>query len=349
MIKKPTTNNHKRAAAVNAVDAQFTTKADESKSFIEHINEFKRRLTLIVLSLIGASLVAYLFNETLMAIIQKPFGQTLYYTSPVGGLNFLIKLCITFGVIAALPIIMYQTARFFAPILEKSHKRAMVPYLVCSMLLAYGGVVFAYFISLPSALHFLTGFSNEDISALITANEYYDFVLAYLLGFAVLFQIPIVVLFINRIKPLTPGGMMKAQRYIILASFIIAAILTPTPDPVNQTIMAMPAILLYQVSVMLVWWTNRKRPLTFSPVFESIPADLIEEVEVPQLLDESNEVPELKKSPPVAPVQPSAAPIRPRQNFAMNDVLVRRSNSRAPARRPLPVRSGVRFMDVVTS
>lgn len=204
MIKKPTTNQ-KTAAIINRVDTQFTTKNDVSKTFIEHVNELKLRLVLVVISIVGFSVLAYVFHNLLMSIIQRPFGQTLYFTSPVGGLNFLIKLCVTFGVILTLPICMYQITKFFAPVLENMHKRALIPYLISSVVLAYSGVIFAYYISLPNALHFLTNFSNKAITALITANEYYDFVLAYLLGFAVLFQIPLIVLFVNRVKPLTPG------------------------------------------------------------------------------------------------------------------------------------------------
>src|SRR5690606_28664353 len=106
-------------------------------------------------------------------------------------------------------------------------RKLVIVYSVLSFFMAIIGVVFAYFVSLPAALHFLMGFSNETISSLVGVNEYYNFALAYLLGYALLFQLPIIISFINRIKPLNPGGMMKAQRWVILGSFIVAAILTP--------------------------------------------------------------------------------------------------------------------------
>ena len=273
MIKKPT-DSRKKTSVASKADKQFTTRVDKEKSFIEHVNELRLRFAWLTFAVVGASILAYLFHPMLTAIIQRPFGQPLYFTSPVGGLNFLIKLSITFGLIVALPVILFQIAKFFAPILERAHKRSLAKYVVWSIFLAYGGVVFAYFISLPSALHFLTSFSTENITALITANEYYDFVLAYLLGFALLFQIPLIVLFVNKIKPLTPGGMMGAQRYIVLASFVVAAILTPTPDPINQTIMALPAILLYQVSVFLVWRVNVADKTTSTISLSDIPVDV---------------------------------------------------------------------------
>ncbi len=335
MIKKPT-QSHRKTVAANLVDTQFSTKVDGEKSFMDHISELKRRILWSVVAMLGFSLVAYLFNEQLMAIIQRPFGKTLYFTSPVGGLNFLIKLCITFAVVAALPFFLYQIAKFFAPILESVHKRALVPYLIFSIVLAYGGVAFAYYISLPNALHFLTSFSNENISALITANEYYDFVLAYLLGFAILFQIPLVVLFVNRIKPLTPGGMMRAQRYIILVSFVVAAILTPTPDPVNQTIMAMPAVLLYQISIFLVWRTNKNRAFVTEVFFEDIPEEVVQEAFIPVEL-------------PVVAIEPEAPrPVRelaPRR--VVNEFLSRPLPKRQLPVRRVPSQQMGQFMDVI--
>lgn len=348
MITKPT-DSRKKPNVVRHTDKQFTTRVDAEKSFVEHVNELRVRFAWATLAVVGASVLAYVFHPYLTAVIQKPFGQTLYFTSPVGGLNFLIKLSVTFGLIVALPVLLFQVAQFFAPILERMHKRSLAKYVIWSIVLAYGGVVFAYFVSLPSALHFLTSFSTENITALITANEYYDFVLAYLLGFAVLFQIPLIVLFVNKIKPLTPGGMMGAQRYIVLASFVVAAILTPTPDPVNQTIMALPAVLLYQVAVFLVWRVNAADSSASTIALADIPYDVM--LESPT---------ELVESPASAALNPAQSrPVRTARYFdtitpvavrAPSDVLnERRSMTResVPARRPPARPSVVRSMDII--
>ncbi len=227
------------------------------KPFIDHLHELQIRLTWAVLAIIACGIAAYSFHKPLLEIVQRPLGQTLYYTSPTGGFSFLFKLCFVFGFIAALPIVLYQLFKFLGPLLERSHKLEITAFTLWSMNLAYAGVLFAYFISLPAALQFLAKFGDGNIQALITADEYFNFALAYLGGFAALFQLPLIVLFINRIKPLSPRKMMGAQRYIILGSFIAAAILTPTPDPVNQAIMALPAVALYQLSIAMVLIINR--------------------------------------------------------------------------------------------
>lgn len=226
------------------------------KPFIEHLHELRTRLVWCGLAIAIGGGIGFSLHEKLLAIIQKPLGETLYYTSPTGGFNFAFKISVTFGLVFALPVIIYQLLKFLTPLIGRVRRFYILSYLVWSLILASLGLLFAYFISLPAALQFLTNFGGSNIQALITADEYFSFALAYLAGFALLFQIPLVMLFINRIKPLRPGQLMGAQRYIILGSVIIAAILTPTPDPFNQMIMASPIIVLYQLGIILLSIVN---------------------------------------------------------------------------------------------
>lgn len=228
------------------------------KPFIEHVRELQIRLTWCAASIGVGGFFAYLVHPRLMELIRRPLGQTLYYTSPVGGFNFVFKLCLVAGIIVALPVIIYHCFRFVGPMIKSDSKKLIISFVIWSFVLAVAGVLFGYLISLPAALHFLTAIGGENIKSLIQADEYFNFALAYIAGFALIFQVPVVMLFINKIRPLSPGPMMRMQRYIILASFILAAILTPTPDPVNQAIMALPMVILYQVGVVLVWLVNKK-------------------------------------------------------------------------------------------
>lgn len=234
-----------------------TAEAPKQPMF-EHVRELRKRL-FISASVIGIfGVVGYTFHERLLVVLQQPLGQKLFYTSPTGGFSFVFKTCFFFGVLVALPVIIYHICRFLGPVVSTSSKRLFVSVIFWSVMLATGGVAFAYMISLPAALNFLTNFGGPNIESLITADEYFNFALTYLVGFALLFQLPLIILFINRIKPLGPSKMMKMQRYIIVLSFIVAAVLTPTPDPFNQLLMAAPAIVLYQVAVVMVIAVNFK-------------------------------------------------------------------------------------------
>lgn len=227
---------------------------EQQLTFAEHIQELRRRLMWSVLFIVIGASIGYAMHDFLLVVLQQPLHEKLYYTTPTGAFSFIIKICTVFGLIVALPMIIYQTFSFFGPLIKKRTKRQITGYVMASFLLACAGIAFAYFISLPAALKFLVNFGSEtgSIEALITANEYFNFVLAYIGGYAVLFQLPLIIAFINRLTPLTPSKMFGSFRYVILGSFVAAAIITPTPDPINQAIMAGPIILLYFVTACVV-------------------------------------------------------------------------------------------------
>jgi hypothetical protein len=125
--------------------------------------------------------------------------------------------------------------------------------------LAVAGGSFAYFASLPAALHFLTGLNIHNVSAMLTVDSYLAFVITYVLGAAALFQIPLVLMIINTIKPIPPKKLLSFERFVVLGAFIVAAMISPTPDITNQAILAVPIILMYQAGVALVWLQSRKQ------------------------------------------------------------------------------------------
>lgn len=215
-----------------------------------------------VASLLVFSTIAYIFFKQILAVFQAPLHEKLFYTSPVGGFSFVIKLCITVGLIFTIPVIVNRLFAFVKPVIPKGIQRSFAWYSAVSVLLAIIGVVFAYFVSLPGALKFLTNFNKEQIQALITVDSYFTFVSTYLVGYALLFQTPIIMLFINRVKPIEPGSTGKYQRFVVGGSFVLAAVLTPTPDPWNQLLMALPMIILFQFGVVAVRMINRQEKAT---------------------------------------------------------------------------------------
>lgn len=226
--------------------------------FSSHIHELRKRLIYCVLTLLIGTLAGFALHQRIFDILRRPLKQQLYYTSPIGGFNAIIKISIMFGLIICVPILIYQIYKFLIPAFRARHGKKTPNYIFSSTVLAATGVTFAYFVSLPASLHFLTNLNTPGMQPFMVVNDYLNFVFMYLAGFALLFQIPLIMLFINRVKPQKPRKLMGYQRYAILSSFILAAILTPTPDPLNQTLMALPIILLYQFSIVLIWLKNRK-------------------------------------------------------------------------------------------
>lgn len=227
----------------------------------DHLRELEVRLFAVGVVFIGAAAAAYPFFDKISHFITAPLKsrQELVYLTPGGAFSFIIKVCIYVGLVAALPFIIFNLYRFIMPAVKKSNMRMALTYTLFSLFLAIGGVIFAYYVSLPASLYFLTGFSLQHINPMLTVDSYFSFVMTYVLAGALLFQLPLVMLIINTAKPLTPRKLMSYQRHIIVGSFIVAAIITPTPDPWNQTLLAAPVIVMYQLGITLVWAANRKR------------------------------------------------------------------------------------------
>lgn len=222
-----------------------------------HIEELRHRLIWSLLVLIIGSGVGYYFRDFLLEVLTSPLGMKMYYTSPGGGFSLLIQICLAFGLAISLPVIIFHTIRFIAPVLPRYSTKFLIGTLIISSLLVMAGASFAYYVSLPAALYFLSEFSTSEVQALITTDTYLSFVSVYIVGFALLFQLPLILLLINRITPLRPRQMFGHMRWVVLAAVVLAAVLTPTPDPFNQAIMAGPVVGLYGFSIGMVGFVNR--------------------------------------------------------------------------------------------
>lgn len=234
---------------------------NQSVPFIEHIRELRRRLFIVALSVLVFGGLTYAVEQQVVAALLKPArGQQFIYTSPGGGINFLFQVCIYAGIALSIPVIVYQVLKYVEPLLKRESSRFIAFGSITSGILALGGMVFGYFVGLPNALHFLLHqFTTQQIRPLVTIQSYMAFVSVYMLGSALLFQAPLILLFINRIKPLKPKGLFKGERWVILASFVGAGLMNPTPNIFAQLLVAGPIILMYQIGIILIWLVNRSR------------------------------------------------------------------------------------------
>jgi sec-independent protein translocase protein TatC len=163
-------------------------------------------------------------------------------------------------VLLASPVIFWQVWKFVAPGLYKHEKKLLLPFSFLSSLCFLGGAAFGYFVVFPPAFRFLLGYSADFLSPMPAVNEYFSLSLRLLLAFGAIFELPILMVFLARIGIVDVAFLNKNRKYAILINFIIAAVLTPTPDIVNQMLMGIPLLVLYEVSVIAVWLFGRKRP-----------------------------------------------------------------------------------------
>lgn len=237
----------------------------EKLPLIEHIHELRRRLFYVVASVAVGSALAYGFEHRLIDILLRPSdGQQFIYTSPIGGMNFLFSVCLDIGLVLSTPIIIYQLLAFLKPIMQGVTRRFLLIASAAAGVVALAGVVFGYFIGLPSALNFLLHqFTTVQVRPLITIQSYMQFVALYLFGSALMFQLPLILFIINRIKPLKPQRLFRYERHLIIGAFIVAFIMNPTPNVVDQMLVVVPIILMYQVGIALIWFVNRNKKLTY--------------------------------------------------------------------------------------
>lgn len=257
MRKKTRTNN--RAQTKTA--ARASTKTKDRAPLIEHVHELKRRIIYVAIAVGIMSAVVYGFERQLIEILLRPSnGQHFVYTSPMGGVNFLFNVCFYFGVALSVPVIIYNLLRFMQPLMRNTTQRFIVTVSIISGIIAICGILFGYFAGLPAALHFLLKqqFHNGQVEAMISIQSYFSFVVAYMFGAALMFQLPLVLVIVNRMKPLSPKKMLKYERPVIIFAFVAAFIMNPTPNVVDQLLTVVPVLISYQFGILIVWIINRR-------------------------------------------------------------------------------------------
>jgi sec-independent protein translocase protein TatC len=157
------------------------------------------------------------------------------------------------------PVIFWQIWKFVAPGLYKHEKRTLLPFSFLSSVCFLGGAAFGYFVVFPPAFRFLLGYSSDFLTPMPAVSEYFSLSLRLLIAFGVIFELPILMVFLAKIGIVDVPFLNKNRKYAILINFIIAAILTPTPDIVNQMLMGVPLLVLYEISVVAVWIFGRKK------------------------------------------------------------------------------------------
>lgn len=256
-----------------AIPRRAAEFADQRRPFSEHIQELRHRLMFVAISVLFWSILAYSVEHQLISILLKPaHDQQFIYTSPGGGINFLLRLCFNIGIALSIPVIVYQVLRYIEPLLKKRSARFILIGSGLSGVLAVIGMAYGYFWGLPAALNFLLHqFVTKQIQPLLTIQSYMSFVTVYMLGSAMLLQIPLVLIFLNRIKPIPPRSLLKYERHVIVAAFIIAGLMNPTPNILALLFIAGPLIGMYQIGIIIVWYANRHlRPRRHRPAIVSM-------------------------------------------------------------------------------
>jgi sec-independent protein translocase protein TatC len=229
----------------------------ERQPFMTHLEELRKRLVICAISVGVGFVIAYFFKEQLFQILIMPLrqnmeeGQHFIFTNLPEMFFVYLKTSLVAGILASAPIIFYQLYMFVAPGLYRNERRFVIPFVISSTLLFVGGSLFGYFIVFPFGFRFFLGFANAHIQALPSVKEYFGFAIKLLFAFGVVFELPVVSFFLGKMGILTPELMRRKRKYALLLTFVLGAILTP-PDVVTQCMMAVPLMVLYEISILVV-------------------------------------------------------------------------------------------------
>ena len=230
---------------------------DGSMSLIAHLTELRSRLIKCLVAVALGSCVGYYFLDEIMHYLKAPAGK-LYYMQPSEAFFTYLKVSIAAGFLVALPVIFYQVWMFFLPALTRRERMVLGLIVPASVLLFFGGLAFSFFLVFPAAVQFFLGFGNTELEALFSVDKYFDFVIWFVLPFGFVFELPLIMIILAKLGIVGSKFLGKYQRIVVFLAFVIAAVITPTPDVFTQTMIAVPMILLYEVGYLIVRYIMRK-------------------------------------------------------------------------------------------
>jgi len=218
-----------------------------------HIRELQIRLFVSIIALCLAGVVVYNFYEPILTLLRSPLDAPLYYSSPAGSFSFIMKICLMGSLAITIPVLVYNLIMFVRPAFEKfiTRKRVYVTS-ASSAILAIAGAAFGFVFIIPGSLHFFAGFQVEGLSALISADSYLSLVTNVIITFMFVFQLPLLIAFIDSVKPLTPKSLLKMNKWVILGSLVVSLLVPFAFDLMTSLMIAAPIVVLYNLSIAVV-------------------------------------------------------------------------------------------------
>jgi len=249
-------------------DEQATPDAEQERalgkmSFMDHLGELRSRIVWSLGSAGVGLVIAFFITDRAMQFVSRPLvglKTELVFTSPTEAFWTWMKVAMVLAIFISMPALLYQVWKFVSPGLHEHEKKYAAPFIIAGSLLFLIGGTFAMLVIIPYASTFLVTFGQEKgWKPMITVSSYTDFVIKFTLAFGIVFELPVVITVLALIGVVTPQFLSKNRKYAVLINFVIAAILTPTPDMINQALMAGPLCILYEIGIICARVAVRKR------------------------------------------------------------------------------------------
>jgi sec-independent protein translocase protein TatC len=235
-------------------------------SFLEHLDELRQRLIKALLAVLVGFVVAMVFINPIFDFVMAPLqailpaGGRLIYTEPTEAFMLYMKMGALVGLMLALPVVLWQVWAFIAPGLYAHEKRFAIPFVMMSTIFFVGGALFSHYVVFPAMWRFFASFSTETVVFAPRIEPVFSLYVRMALGMGAVFEMPTLIMFLARVGLVTPRFLVRHTKYAILIIFIVAAIVTPSPDVVSQFLLALPMIVLYAFSILVAWVFQKRVP-----------------------------------------------------------------------------------------
>ena len=235
---------------------------DKQMTLVEHLDELRKRILVSMAAIVIGACVAFWKIQLIVSLLIFPPVDHLAFFSPAEAFVEYCKLAFFAGLFFASPVVLYQLWAFVSAGLRKEERRVVLFALPFSIMLFLGGAVFSFFFVIPWALKFLIDFAGPNVYPILSMSKYFSFVIMLLVSFGIAFELPVVVMVLSKIGIVSPSFLRKNRKFAIVAIFIAAAVITPTPDAFTQCLMAGPMIFLYELSIWISKLVYKKEKST---------------------------------------------------------------------------------------
>ena len=267
VVPFPDPQSSKDSSARDVSDSWFDDESEGGKmSFLEHLDELRKRIIRALLSLSVGVAIAVYFLEDILNFVMRPLSATLppgasfIFTYPTEAFMLRIRIALIAGLFIATPLVFWQVWQFVAPALYAKERRYAIPFVVLSSIGFVGGAAFSHYVAFPLMWKFFASFSDDMIVFMPRIEDTFSMYMRMLLGMAAVFQMPAMVFFLARMGVVTARWMIRQFKYAVLVIVVIAAIITPSSDVASQLIVAGPMVVLYGLSILIAWMFGKKKP-----------------------------------------------------------------------------------------
>ncbi len=252
-------------------DVAEETAGETTMTLTEHLGELRARIIRSALAVTVGMVLIIAFYDQVLEFLKQPYidlctakgsdfcDPDLFITTPTEGLSTRIRVGMYGGIIAALPVILWQTWRFIVPALNKKERRYAIPFVLSSVVLFVAGGALAY-VTVGRALEFLISWAGSDVQEIFTVNSYISLIGLMIFAFGIGFLLPVLFVFLQLVNVVSPRRLLRSWRYATIGVFVLAAVITPSGDPVTLMMLAVPMLVLYFIAVLIGWLILRRRP-----------------------------------------------------------------------------------------